>query len=681
MKRLVRRGSCGLIAAATLAVLALTGIAAAQQADATASDAAAEEPSLNVTSEGIIKEWHLLGTDIRLALRVLGEQSRKNIVATKDVKGEVTADLYNVTFREALDAIVKSAGYTYAEESGFIYVMTQEQLDAGEASQRKLRTEVFRLAYIKSKDAEALIKPALSAAGEVTFSPEAGQGIETSKTDAGGDSYAADDVLIVRDYPENLREVGRLIEELDVKPSQVLIESTILRATLTENNSLGVDFNALAGIDFRGLDSSSSGLESVDTGTISGEDMPGYAASTFRTDFNSAIPAGGMTIGFIANNTAFFIRALEGVTDVTVLANPKLLVMNKHRGEVMVGNRDGYLTTTVTETTATQTVQFLETGTRLVVRPYIGRDGYVRLELHPEDSSGEVEQVGTSVLPKETTTEVTSNVLVRDGHTIVIGGLFRERTSNGQSQVPVLGNIPYMGTVFRRTVDETNREEVIILVTPRIVQQAIDEAVSEAIKQDVDRFRVGQRKGLRWWGSERLAQQYVRAAKRALEDGKSGEALWNVDMALSMEPRMLSAIRMKEQLTERAYWSDENQYSSARFILQRMIMSELDRPYEEIIPPERPLDEKQIPEDVREKMGIEPLPTQPLPTPPVGMPPAEEPGEQQSMRTEPVEPPADEDEQVKSPSRTADETPGSDQPAATEAASADNAVESAATES
>src|SRR5690606_22423310 len=111
----------------------------------------------------------------------------------------------------------------------------------------------------------------------------------------------------------------------------------------------------------------------------------------------------------------------------------------------LVGREDGYLTTTTTDTTTVQTVQFLRTGTRLVFRPYIGDDGYIRLEVHPEDSDGQV----VAGLPSKTTTEVTTNVLVKDGHTVVIGGLFRESDSRTRSQVPGLGELPIVGALFR----------------------------------------------------------------------------------------------------------------------------------------------------------------------------------------------------------------------------------------
>src|SRR5690606_23945551 len=105
------------------------------------------------------------------------------------------------------------------------------------------------------------------------------------------------------------------------------------------------------------------------------------------TNFTKDI-VGGLKVGFISSDVSVFVSALESITDTTVLANPKVLALNKQKGEVLVGREDGYLTTTVTESAAVQTVEFLKTGTRLIFRPYIGNDGYIRMEIHPEDSSG-----------------------------------------------------------------------------------------------------------------------------------------------------------------------------------------------------------------------------------------------------------------------------------------------------
>jgi len=546
-------------------------------------------------------EIHVQGADLRGVLQLLSTQGKRNIIATQEVKGSVTADLYGVTFEEALDAVMRSTGYVYEAKGEFIYVYTPKQYEALKQAERKTVVAVFKLSYLTAEDAQTLISPALSRDGMIALTPEAAAGIATSDTETGGNDLGTEDVLVVRDYEENVKQIGELLDKLDIKPEQVLIEATILRATLTEDNDLGIDFNVLCGVDFESLGSSNARLTNPD-GTVINQD--GTRDFAFNSAFSNAVPAGGMTIGFLTNQVNVFIRALESVTDVTVVANPKLLVVNKQRGEVMIGNRDGYLTTTITETVATQTVQFLETGTRLVVRPYVGKDGYVRMEIHPEDSSGNVVPVGTAQLPRETTTEVTSNVMVRDGHTIVIGGLFRERTDNGRSQIPLAGNVPYLGTLFRSTNDATAREEVIVLVTPHIVRQEEDEQTSEQIRDDVERFRIGQRKGLRCWGRTPLSQTHMRWARAALAAGDRGKALWNIDMALSLQPRMEEAIRLKERLTQQAYWADTARISTVRYVIQQMIMQELGKPVERIVLPGKPRNVENVEPEVREAFGI-----------------------------------------------------------------------------
>ena len=560
-------------------------------------------------------EIHARDLELGVVFQLLGTQGRKNIIASQNVTGTVTADLYSVTFHEALEAILEGSGFVYVEKGNFIYIYTRQELDAITLAKRKMTIKLFRLYYITAADAKALIDPLLSDKGSISITPASDVGVPTSDAEAGGNDYGSEDVIIVHEYEDKMHQIEALVAELDVKPQQVLIETTILTATLDEDNALGFDFNMLAGIDFQSMNSSSDGLKGVTTGTIATAGLENLRAATFRSDLTSTIPTGGMTIGFLANDVGFFIRALESVTDTTVLGNPKLLVVNKQRGEIHVGSSEGYITTTFTDQVASQTVEFLDTGTRLIVRPFIGKDGDVRMEIHSKDSSGSVRVVGENTLPTETATTVTTGVLVRDGHTIVIGGLFREKAKNSRAQWPVLGNIPYVGTLFRRTQDELDREEVIILVTPRIIQQESDEATSEQVKDDVERFRIGQRKGLQWWGRNRLSQMHLRWAKRALLDGRRDKALWNVDMALSLQPRMEGAIRLKERLTEQAYWSDESQYSSVKWVIQRMIMQDLGKPAERIIPPGKPRSATKVEPEVRKAMGVEIRYEDPLPGP------------------------------------------------------------------
>jgi len=219
------------------AAMALTVGAIAQEAPPAASQpAAGNDPvGFKMARPGVFEQMHFHGADLRLVLQMLSTQGKKNIVATRDVTGSVTADLYDVTFKEALDAIIRSNGFVYEEKGNIIHVMTAKQQEEMHKNERPLVTRSFRLAYTTAKDAKQLIAGALSKDGgcSINATPDAAAGIAESKTEAGGNTYSADDVLVVCDYEENLKKVEQLIREIDVKPEQVLIEATILSAKLT----------------------------------------------------------------------------------------------------------------------------------------------------------------------------------------------------------------------------------------------------------------------------------------------------------------------------------------------------------------------------------------------------------------------------------------------------------------
>ncbi len=469
-------------------------------------DAAADTVDIHVDDARVID-----------VLRMLAARSQRNIIASRDVAGTVTCTLYDVAVGEALDAILRGGGLAAREEGNFIYVYTQEELAALDEADRVRETRVFRVYHIGPEMASRMIGPALSELAEISFSDATERGMQNDPTDGGGYGYGGGDLLVVKDFPEHLDAADRLLQKVDARPEQVLVEATILSSTLTENNQFGVDFNLVGGVDFDAVNFLNGGQlgggASVNGGEAVAVDDEIYGGGTGN---NFAGPVnGGLKLGFVSGDVSVFLAALEGVTDTTVLANPKVLAVNKHKGEVLVGRQDGFITTTLTETAATQSVEFLETGTKLVFRPFVSRDGYVRMEIHPEDSAGGVDARG---LPSKVTTQVTSNVLVKDGHTIVIGGLFRESTTVGRSQIPVLGNLPLVGAAFRRQADATTREEIIILLTPHIVKDL--DRYSELSERELARaelLRVGTRRGMMPWGRERMAQSYYEKAIAELD--------------------------------------------------------------------------------------------------------------------------------------------------------------------
>jgi type IV pilus assembly protein PilQ len=518
-------------------------------------------------------EMHVSDAGLLEVLRMLSLKSQRNIIASKSVDGRVTANLYNVTIREALDAILQSNGYVYREKGNFIFVYSAKELADQEKASRVMSTEVFHLYYTPAANAASMIKPVLSTESQVAVTTAAQSGIDLSGTgDTGGNSHATEDMLVVTDYTENLEKARKIIKEVDRRPQEILVEATILAATLSDNNSMGVDFSVMGGVKFNQfLSTPTQTITNAAAGNLqSSTNGPGVGQyGVGQTSFTNQLPAGGLRVGLLTNNISLFVQALESVTNTTVLANPKVLSLDKQKGYVHVGRSDGYQTTTVSQTTSTQTVQFLDSGTTLAFRPYIGDDGYVRMEIHPEDSSGGLTSAN---LPYKTTTEVTANLMVKDGHTIVIGGLFRDTSSASRGQVPFLGNIPLLGVLFRQQQDQSQRQEIIILLTPHIIKDDSAYAkISETDMKRVEELRVGVRKGMMIFGRERLAEcAYENAvAEESKPNPDMNLVLWHLNIATDLNPTFLEAIEMKEKISGKQVTDVDN--SSIRSFVARAI--------------------------------------------------------------------------------------------------------------
>ncbi len=524
------------------------------------------EGSVQVNEYDLV-DLHVNNEDLGAVLQLLSIQSQRNIISSNSVEASVTADLYGVTFYEALDAILHVNGFGYIEKGNFIYVYTREELEEFERLSRKPISRVIHLDYLNATDAAAFAKSMLSESGSITASAESGQFQIQDGTPSGADTYANGATIVIHDFEENVEQVSALIAELDTKPAQVLIEATILQTTLNEANAFGVDFAVISDLNFGDFLGSGGPLSVVDgliNGTsqdVSGADVPAAGTDGDGIGIGSNIGnvAGPSTlkVGVVSDDVSVFLRVLDQVTDVTVVSNPKLLTLNRQPARVLVGTRVGYLNTTTTDTATTQTVEFLDVGTQLAVRPFVSKNGLIRLELRPQVSNFALRQVtdsssNTVTIPDEDTTEMNTNVMLRDGQTAVLGGLFTESTTSTRRQVPVLGDIPLIGAAFRGNDDETRRSEIIFLITPSIVN---DEYIAEAgaLGQDyLDQARVGARRALLPFSRERQVGQLLIKARTAADEGNTERALFLVDRALTLSPMSPDARMMKAELTNKA---------------------------------------------------------------------------------------------------------------------------------
>ncbi len=488
---------------------------------------------------------------VRKALAMLGSMCQKNIVPSPNVDGVLAfRRLSNVTFEEAMDAILGD-NFKYEQKGNLIRVYTREEYNNPD----RMRYKVFTLYYISAAEAMKLITPVLSGTGSIQGSSPPVATVSTGESisagTGGGDSMALNDTIVILDYPENIAEAERMLEELDVRPKQVLVEATILSATLNEGMEMGVDLNLLGGVSLTGTDATQDYAYSTGVDRGSTETTPirqisqGTAGTPIETAGFATIGGNGFRVGITSGDFAAFITALETITDTTILANPKILAVNKQLGQVYIGTKIGYTSqTTQTQTSTTQMVEFLDTGTKLSFRPYIGNDGYIRMDIHPKDSSGTLK---ANNVPDEQSTELATNIMVKDGQTIVIGGLFRDVIVTSRNQIPLLGDLPLIGGLFRKTSDSTQRQEVIVLLTPHIINEPED-TNSQARVDDVHRKRIGARDELQWIGKSRLAEdRYAKAAKYYVE-GDAEKAMEVLEYVLELRPSYLEAIRLKEKI-------------------------------------------------------------------------------------------------------------------------------------
>jgi type IV pilus assembly protein PilQ len=437
-----------------------------------------------------------------------------------------------------MDAIL-GENFKYEPEGKLIKVYTKDEYKKLKEDPARMIYKVFTLYYVTAAEAKKLITPVLSGnqsariettTAAVTDFPT---GESISSVTGGGDTAAMHDTIIVYDYPENVELVAQVLSMVDIRPKQVLVEATVLSASLTEEIATGIDWNSLYGVSVGTI---------ANIGTGAGE---GLAQAGFATAVKTTTSTGGFSAGITNDHVAVLIRALEEVTDITILANPKILAVNKQLGQVYIGKKLGYRSqTTQTQTSTTEQVQFLDTGTKLSFRPYIGDDGYIRMDIHPKDSAGSLR----GDIPDETSAELVTNIIVKDGQTIVIGGLFRDVVTTTRYQIPLLGDLPIVGVLFRGKADKNERQEVIVMLTPHVIEEP-EETNGDGRGEDVSRKRAGANDELQWIGRGKLAEDHYAKATEYYMDGNNAAAMEELEAALRLRPSYLEAIRLKERIT------------------------------------------------------------------------------------------------------------------------------------
>jgi general secretion pathway protein D len=275
----------------------------------------------------------------------------------------------------------------------------------------------------------------------------------------------ADEILnsvIILATPEDYALIKETIAKIDVQPRQVMIEGLVAQITLTDNLSLGLAYAFKTQFKISG-DSVMKGLIGLNTGSLNAESIPG---------------SGFTFVGTVGDDVRAVINALASQSRAKVIAAPHILVTDNREARIQVGQQVPIVTSeTYGSTTVApqRTIQYKDIGIILKVTPQVNEGGLVSLDLAQEVSTFSTIELGiadkTIILNKA---EATTNVVVKDGETIVIGGLIREDTTKSRSGVPWLSKIPLFGYLFGNTTDDESRQEIIILLTPRVVKSQIE---------------------------------------------------------------------------------------------------------------------------------------------------------------------------------------------------------------
>ncbi len=283
---------------------------------------------------------------------------------------------------------------------------------------------------------------------------------------------AATNALIVTASPEEHAAIEALIKELDVQPLQVFVEALIVEVAMTTDFNLGVEWRALGKVGDNGL--------AIGNATNSGT-LDSLAAASSGDAGALAIPK-GLAIGFLGDTIEFngvtlpslgaLVTALKGTSGANIISTPQILTLDNKEAEFDSVQTIPFQTGTSTGTgvNVVSTFDFRDVGTKLRITPHINKEGYVRLELNQEVSN----VVDSSVIGLPTTSKRSANTVavVKDNNTIVIGGLISNQVTNSQSKVPILGDIPFLGALFRSTHTGSNKTNLLIFITPHVIQQA-----------------------------------------------------------------------------------------------------------------------------------------------------------------------------------------------------------------
>lgn len=401
---------------------------------------------------------------VRQVLQVIAQVNGFNLVTTDTVSGNVTITLNNVPWDQALSMILKIKGLDQRQEGNILLIAPAEELSARETQQLQSKKQVADLAplvshniqinYAKASELAPILKSdngsILSQRGSVTVD-------ERTNT------------LIIRDTEESIATAIDTIHILDIPVRQVLIESRMVTVRDGVDEQLGVRWGFTDQQDSDGISGSLEGANAVAAGTIPA------LADRLNVNLPVSNPAGriGISVARLIDGTILDLElsALETENKGEIIASPRITVANQHEAYIEQGAEIPYVQATSSGATS---VEFKKAVLSMRVIPHITPDNRVILDLVvTQDTRGETVSTPTGPAVAIDTQEISTQVLVENGETIVLGGIFQQTVTDANSQVPLLGELPIVGKLFKNTQQVNDKRELLIFVTPKILTEAL----------------------------------------------------------------------------------------------------------------------------------------------------------------------------------------------------------------
>jgi len=421
-------------------------------------DAGAQQPAKEKLVTLSVKDM-----DIQDVLEMFSVQRKLSIVASNGVTGKVTVNLFNLTEDEALEAILGANGYVFTRKGRVIYVdKPPESVPTKEA--------VFHLKWATAADMVTLLGAFSSKDGKVV------------KAEAG-------DTVVVNDTEEVIAQMERIVKELDKRPRQVMIESQMVEIGETSLKKLGFNWSSLDQLNVMELTLERSYRR----------DKTRRKTDTDPTaiELNRAVGSIASLRAGILDENGFLVLAslFNNMSDSHIVSQPRIMTINAKKASIIVGTVVPIPTFDFAKDTGVRTLSGFEDeriGTEIEVTPHIREDGYILLEVIPrvEEITDYITVDGDRQRPIKSTRSAETQVVVRDGNTVVIGGLRGHTRRGNTGRVPYLYHIPWIGGIFNNRTNDLQLTELIIFITPHIVE---DENLSEhekVLRDESSRFEI-----------------------------------------------------------------------------------------------------------------------------------------------------------------------------------------------